>query len=151
MSNEQTDIPPVNMIKNELSAFEERVPAWGLTVFTIDGYIIAHSSTAQKIPEGIEYAISSLSAGLITISEDFIRMVDQTKLFKEVLVDSVDETGENAFSIILRTIADNVMLACVFPKTSQLGLITFEIDNLSDRIREITREWDVKLHSETLT
>lgn len=151
MSGEQIDIPPVTMISNELSAFEERVPVWGLTVFTIDGYIIAHSSAAQKIPEGIEYAISSLSAGLITISEDFIRMVDQAKLFQQVLVDSVDETGESALSIILRTIADNVMLACVFPKTTQLGLITFEIDTLSDRIREITREWDVKLHSETLT
>ncbi len=151
MSDDQIGIPPVNMIKNELAEFESRVPAWGLTVFTIDGYIIAHSSSSQKIPEGIEYAVSSLSAGLITISEDFIRMVDSEKMFREVLVDSIDLGGDFAFSILLRTIADNVMLACIFPRTTPLGLITFEIDNLTDKIREIVGEWDVKLHSETLT
>ncbi|MHA1781413.1 MAG: roadblock/LC7 domain-containing protein [Candidatus Thorarchaeota archaeon] len=150
MSNDQNPIPPVQKIQDRLIDFSSRVSVWGVMVFTIDGYVIAHHSSGQ-IPEGIEMAISSMSAGLITIAEDFIRMIDAAKVFKDVLVDSVDDSGGPSFSVLLGNIADNVLIACIFPRTTQLGLLTFEIENLRKEIREVISEWDVKLHSETLT
>ena len=144
-------IMPIVKIRKRLTEFEMRVPVWGLTVFTIDGYIIAHRLFYETMPENIEMAISSMSAGLITISEDFIRMVDVEKGFKQVLVDSLSPNESPSFSILLRHIADNVMLTCIFPHTLQLGLVSFEIENLSNEILEIVNEWDVKLHSDTVT
>ncbi|MHA1480694.1 MAG: roadblock/LC7 domain-containing protein [Candidatus Thorarchaeota archaeon] len=144
-------IMPIVKIRKRLTEFEMRVPVWGLTVFTIDGYIIAHRLFYETMPENIETAISSMSAGLITISEDFIRMVDVEKGFKQVLVDSLSPNESPSFSILLRHIADNVMLTCIFPHTLQLGLVSFEIENLSNEILEIVNEWDVKLHSDTVT
>ena len=142
---------PVVKIRERLTEFEMRVPVWGLTVFTIDGYIIAHRLFYETMPENIEMAISSMSAGLITISEDFIRMVDVEKGFKQVLVDSLSPNESPSFSILLRHIADNVMLTCIFPHTLQLGLVSSEIENLGNEILEIVNEWDVKLHSDTVT
>ena len=144
-------IMPIVKIRKRLTEFEMRVPVWGLTVFTIDGYIIAHRLFYETMPENIEMAISSMSAGLITISEDFIRMVDVEKGFKQVLVDSLSQNESPSFSILLRHIADNVMLTCIFPQKLQLGLVSFEIENLSNEILEIVNEWDVKLHSDTVT
>lgn len=143
-------IPPVNKIRNLLTEFENRVPVWGLTVFTVDGYILAHRLFYDAMPENIEMAVSSMSAGLITISEDFIRLVDASKNFRQVMVDA-EESGSVSFSILLKHIADNVMLACIFPNDLQLGLVSFEIENLSRDIVEVVSLWDVKLHEDTVT
>ena len=151
MQKEEHDIPPVMEIRAKLSDFEMRVPVWGLTVFTVDGYIIAHRLFYDKMPENIEMAVSSMSAGLITISEDFIRIVDANNLFRQVLIDSEDPQGDVSFSILLKHIEENVMLACIFPATLQLGLVTFEIENLSQEIVEVVNNWDIKLHEDTVT
>ncbi len=142
----------MKQIRVKLSDFEMRVPVWGLTVFTIDGYIIAHRLFYNGIPEDIGIAISSMSAGLITIAENFIRVVASQNSFRQVLVDSIDEVGrELSFSILLKNVAENVLLACIFPSTTQLGLVTFEVENLSNEISEIVGQWDIKLHEDTVT
>ena len=148
--DEEVVIPPIKNIRNKLTEFESRVPVWGLTVFTVDGYILAHRLFYNKMPENVEMAVSSMSAGLITISEDFIRLVDPEKKFRQVMVEA-DEGGAVKFSILLKHIADNVMLACIFPSETQLGLVSFEIENLCSEIIEIVNNWDVKLHEETVT
>ncbi len=151
MAADNETIPPVGKVREAVTGFMSRVPVWSVTVFTVDGYIIAHHSSSETIPEGLEMAIASLSAGLITIAEDFIRMVDPSKLFKMALVDSVDERNAPGFSAILGHVAQNVLLSCLFARTTQLGLVTFELEGLANEIREIVNEWEVKLHSETMT
>ena len=148
---EESDIPPINQIRNLLTDFEIRVAVWGLTVFTVDGYILAHRLFYEDMPENLEMVVSSMSAGLITISQDFIRLVASNSLFRQVLVDADDESGKMGFSIMLKHIADNVMLTCIFPSAVKLGLVSFEIENLSNDINEIVGQWDVKLHEETVT
>ncbi len=143
-------VPPVQKIRSLLADFESRVPVWGLTIFTVDGYILAHRLFYEQMPQNIEMVVSSMSAGLITISEDFIRLVDATKNFRQVMVEA-EEAGCVSFSILLKHIAENVMLACIFPSELQLGLVTFEIENLCRDIIEIVNLWDVKLHEETVT
>lgn len=146
-----SEMGPNAEIKQALSDFITRVPVWALTTFTIDGYVIAYKMASDKIPNELEFVISSLSSGLITISEDFIRFIDDSKIFKQILVDSESRDGEVSFSIILKHIADNVLLSCIFPHTTQLGLLIFELDNLQRMIKEIVSKWDVKLHRETMT
>ena len=148
--DDESAIPPVMKIRTLLTEFESRVPVWGLTVFTVDGYILAHRLFYESMPENIEMVVSSMSAGLITISEDFIRLVDAAKAFRQVMVEAEDN-GCLSFSILLKHIAENVMLACIFPAELQLGLVTFEIENLCRDIVEIVNLWDVKLHEETVT
>lgn len=150
LQNEESVIPPVNKIRCLLTDFESRVSVWGLTVFTVDGYILAHRLFYEAMPENIEMAVSSMSAGLITISEDFIKMVDATKTFRQVMVDA-EISGDVSFSILLKHIAENVMLACIFPSNLQLGLVSFEIENLSQDIIEVVNLWDVKLHEDSVT
>ncbi len=150
MSN-LNDLPPIMEIRKLLSDFEVKIPVWGLTVFTVDGYILAHRLFSDEMPANLETAISSMSAGLITISEDLIRMVDPSTRFRQVLVDGEDERGVISFTILLKQVAENVMLSCIFPVHVQLGLVSFEIENLSTRISDIVELWDVKLHEETVT
>ncbi len=151
LEEEEAEIPPVREIREQLSKFEMKVPVWGLTVFTVDGYIIAHKLFYDAMPDQLGMAISSLSAGLITISENFISMVDSEKLFRQVLVDSESSDGAVSFSILLKTITENVLIACIFPSTTQLGLVTFEIENLSSDILDIVNRWDIKLVEDTVT
>ena len=148
---ETEPIPPIGQIRNILSDFEMRVPVWGLTVFTVDGYILAHRLFYDKMPENIELAVSSMSSGLITISENFIQMVDHQKQFGQVLVDAEDPSHAESFSILLKHVAENVMLACIFPHSVQLGLVSFEMENLCAEIVDIVNLWDVKLHEHTVT
>ena len=149
----ENDIPPITQIRELLTDFQMRVPVWGLTVFTVDGYILAHKLFYERMPEDIEMAVGSMSAGLITISENFIHMVNPKSQFRQVLVDAHEQDNKHAdsFSILLRHVAENVMLACIFPHDAKLGLVIFEIENLSQEILEIVNLWDVKLHEETLT
>jgi predicted regulator of Ras-like GTPase activity (Roadblock/LC7/MglB family) len=149
--SEETEIPPIRQIRNLLADFEMRVPVWGLTVFTVDGYILAHRLFYDGMPENIELAVSSMSAGLITISQDFLQLVSSESLFQQVLIDADNSNGPASFSIMLKHIADNVMLTCIFPNNAKLGLVSFEIENLSNAINEIVGLWDVKLHEETVT
>ncbi|MHA2236411.1 MAG: hypothetical protein ACXABH_13845, partial [Candidatus Thorarchaeota archaeon] len=60
---DEISIPPIEDIKKVLSDFEMKVPVWGLTIFTVDGYILAHRLFYDKMPENIELAVSSMSAG----------------------------------------------------------------------------------------
>lgn len=148
---DENDIPPIKQIRNLLTDFEMRVPVWGLTVFTVDGYILAHRLFYDGMPDNLEMVVSSMSAGLITISQDFIRLVASNSMFRQVIVDADDESGKVGFSIMLKHIAENVMLTCIFPSAVKLGLVSFEIENLSNDINEIVGLWDVKLHEETVT
>ncbi len=149
--NEDFVIPPLKMIKDEVASFVQRVPIWTITLFTVDGYVLEHKSNNTNMPQESELIISSMSAGLITIAEDMIRMVDHSKLFSQVVVDSENLSNAENFSILLRQLADNILLACVFPNSTHLGLISFEIQELTNRIRDIVSHWDVKLHEETMT
>lgn len=151
MAQEVTEVPPISQIRDLLTQFEMKVPVWGLTVFTVDGYILAHRLFYDGMSENIEMVVSSMSAGLITISEDFIRLVDSQKTFGQVLVDAEDPQSHLSFSILLKHISENVMLTCIFPTTVQLGLVAFEIENLSQEIIDIVQMWDVKLHEHTVT
>ncbi len=150
-SETENDIPPIKQIRKLLADFEMRVPVWGLTVFTVDGYILAHRLFYDDMPDNIELAVSSMSAGLITISQDFIRLVDAKKSFRQVTVDAEGSDGDVSFSILLKHVSENVMMACIFPSNVQLGLVTFELENLSNEIVEIVNMWDVKLHDDTVT
>ncbi|MFW9847642.1 MAG: roadblock/LC7 domain-containing protein [Candidatus Thorarchaeota archaeon] len=151
MAIEELIIPPVAQIRNLLKDFETKVPVWGLIVFTVDGYVLAHQPCKDDMPENLELAFSSMSVGLITISEDFIRLVDSAKLFRQILVDAEDENKEPAFSIFLRHVAENVMLACIFPSKVRIGLLAFELEILGNQIDEIVNLWDIKLHNNTVT
>ncbi|MFX0055193.1 MAG: roadblock/LC7 domain-containing protein [Promethearchaeota archaeon] len=151
ITDDDNAIPPVVQIRDLLSEFEMKVPVWGLTVFTVDGYILAHRLFYDSMPENIEMVVSSMSAGLITISEDFIRLVNASCMFRQVLVDADDENGHVQFSVLLKHVAENVMLTVIFPSSVQLGLLTFEVENLAKAINEIVGLWDVKLHEDTVT
>lgn len=148
MNFEDFDIPPVKQIRNKQAEFEMRVPVWEITMFTVDGYIIAHKLFYEGMPKDIEMAISSMSAGFITNTEDFIRMISDRALFNQILIDAI-ELGEIAvFSILLRSIAENVMLAHIFLNTMQLGLVTFEVNNLKNDKLDIVNLWEIKLHND---
>ncbi len=147
---EKSIIPPVLEIRKLLMEFNRRLPVWALTVFTVDGYVLGHRHNNESMPENIETVISSMSAGLITISEDFIKLVNNTKSFGQVIIEAED-AGMVSFSILLKHLAENVMLACIFPRDLELGLISFEIENLRQEIREVVRLWEVRLHEESMT
>ncbi len=145
------EIEPIKQIRRLLTEFETRIPVWGFTVFTVDGYILAYKLFYDGMPEAIESAVSSMSAGLITIAQDFIIMIDPNVTFKQLQVDAETTEGELAFSILLQQVAENVLLACIFPSSVQLGLVTFELENLKVKIQEIVNLWEVKLHKDTMT
>ncbi|MFW9787744.1 MAG: roadblock/LC7 domain-containing protein [Candidatus Thorarchaeota archaeon] len=144
-------IPPIQQIRNHLTDFEMRVPVWGLTVFTVDGYILAHRLFYDAMPENLEMVVSSMSAGMITISQDFIRLVASDSQFRQVLIDADNDSDNVSFSVLLKQVAENVMLTCIFPNTAKLGLVSFEIENLSNDIKEVVKLWDVKLHEASVT
>jgi predicted regulator of Ras-like GTPase activity (Roadblock/LC7/MglB family) len=151
MSMEDMTLGPDNEIKKAIAEFSSKVPIWSVTAYTLDGYIIGHKMSFEGIPEGIEQVISSMSSGLITIAEDFIRLIDGAKQFGQLLVDAKDDTGNVTFSIILRHAAENVLLTCIFPHHTPLGLVTFEIEALCQDISEIVGNWSIKVHEDTLT
>jgi predicted regulator of Ras-like GTPase activity (Roadblock/LC7/MglB family) len=146
-----TAIQPMKLIQGQVEDFLHRIPVWSVSLFTIDGYVLNHRSMSDRIPPESDMVLSTMSAGLISIAEDMIRMVDHGMLFSQIVIDAEGQYNNECFSIILKHLAENVLLACVFPNSIHLGLVTFEIQNLSIMIGDIVREWDVKLHSETMT
>ncbi|MEM2142209.1 MAG: hypothetical protein QXS20_09085 [Candidatus Thorarchaeota archaeon] len=144
-------VGPGAIVTRLLGEFAARVPVWSVTAFTVDGYVVGNKLSEDRIPETVAPVISSMSAGLITIAEDFIRLVDGAKVFGQILVDSRDAQGGLAFSIILRHVAQNLLLSCIFPHSTPLGLVTFEIETLCQELSEAVRGWDTKLHEQSLT
>ncbi len=138
-------------IGNMLLEFELRVPVWGLTVSTLDGYIIAHRVFYHKMQAEIETVISSMSASLIAISEDFIRFVHASKTFKQVVIDAEDQNKTLSFSVLLKHLTHNVLLTCIFPSTTELGLLLYEVGDLAKKIGELVEKQPGRLHPESLT
>jgi predicted regulator of Ras-like GTPase activity (Roadblock/LC7/MglB family) len=138
-------------IGDMLLEFELKVPVWGLTVSTLDGYIIAHRIFYDKMQPEIETVISSMSASLIAISEDFIRFVHASKTFKQVVIDAEDQEKTLSFSVLLKHLTHNVLLTCIFPNTTELGLLLFEVDDLSNKIGGLVEKHSGSLHPESLT
>ncbi len=150
--NETATISPLSgPIGDMLLEFELKVPVWGLTVSTLDGYIIAHRIFYDKMQTEIETVISSMSASLIAISEDFIRFVHASKNFKQVVIDAEDQSKTLSFSVLLKHLTHNVLLTCIFPHTTELGLLLFEVGDLSKKIGELVEKQQGKVHPESLT
>ncbi|MFX0093021.1 MAG: roadblock/LC7 domain-containing protein [Candidatus Hodarchaeota archaeon] len=134
-----------------LVELEFKVPLWGVTLFTVDGYVLAHKLFYRKMPDEIEMIVSSMSASLISIAEDFIKFVDSKSVFRQTIIDADNEKASLKFSILLKRLANNVLLTCIFPVSSQLGLIFYEIDILGEQVNRYLSQWDAKVHFETAT
>jgi predicted regulator of Ras-like GTPase activity (Roadblock/LC7/MglB family) len=143
--------PLMEALELLLSDFEYRVPVWGVTVFTVDGYILAHRLFYTPKSEAIESVISPMSASLITIAEDLIRFVGHENIFRQMIIDADDAMHTHQCSIFLKHLAENILLACIFPVTVQLGLLLFEIDHLSDQVRDLLTNWPGLLHNDSVT
>ncbi len=147
----ETKNPLEEAIELLLGELEFKLPLWGVTIFTIDGYVLAHKLFYGSMPPEIEMTISSMSASLISIAEDFIQFVNTEGNFQQFIVDANDKNDKLKFSILLRPIAENVLLTCIFPASLQLGLVLFEIDSLSQQVRDQLEKWEAKVHFETVT
>ncbi len=150
--NESTIESPLSIpIGDMLLEFELKVPVWGLTVSTLDGYIIAHRIFHDKMKTEIETVISSMSASLIAISEDFIRFVNASKTFKQVVIDAEDQDKTLSFSVLLKHLKHNVLLTCIFSHSTELGLLLFEVGDLAKKIGELVEKQSGRIHPESLT
>ncbi len=147
----ETKSPLEESLELLLRELEFKVPVWGVTIFTVDGYVLAHKLFYVGMPPEIEMTISSMSASLISIAEDFIQFVDTEGIFQQVIVDANDNNDNLKFTILLRPIAENVLLTCIFPSSLQLGLVLYEIDTLSHQVQEQLASWEAKVHFETVT
>ena len=148
---ETTKNPLEESLELLLGEIEFKLPVWGITIFTIDGYVLAHRLFHAGMPSEIEMTTSSMSASLISIAENFIQFVDPNGIFRQILIDADNEKGSMKFSILLSHIAENVLLTCIFPPSVQLGLVLYEINTLTQQVQEQLSTWEAKVHFETVT
>ena len=151
MTEETLTNPLMEALELILTEFEYRVPVWGITIFTVDGYILAHRLFYAPKQDAIEHTISPMSASLITIAEDLIRFVGDQHDFRQLIIDADDTMQTHKFSILLKHLDENVLLACIFPVSVQLGLLLFEIDNLTTQLGLLLKDWQGLIHKDTVT
>ena len=112
------------------------------TLITEDGLMIASDEASDTLDRMTHLAeIGAISAGIISMSERAIELITDKNL-DQITLKGGKDGDETSVTIILSSIYENIILLVLFPSGLNLGLILYEIEEISKKIKKFMIESD---------
>lgn len=122
------------------------------TLITEDGLLIACDKDSNTLERMAHLGtIGAISAGILALAERAIELITDNKLDQIVLKGGKDD-DISSFTIILTSVYENIILLVLFPSILNMGLILFEIQEVTKKIIQLMNEKgdELTLHAESV-
>ena len=134
---------PEEILAKLVSCLVDVMTNTGITsssLITEDGLVIATNSEQNEMDDEINTNFAAISASILSIAERGIEIINANKILEQIKIDAgLDENLEKNFTISISRVYSNVLLLVIFPKKQNIGLVHFEINKITKKIRNIIR------------
>lgn len=110
------------------------------TLITEDGLLIASdeaSDTLERISHLAE--IGAISASIISMAERAIELITDKNL-DQLMLKGGKDADSSSVTILLTSIYENIILLVLSPTSLNMGLILYEIDHITQKIKQFMTE-----------
>ena len=123
-----------------LDDLSKEIPILSSSLITEDGIVITTNSIDES-KEDIYTDFAAISASMLSMAERGIEIINNNKILEQIKIDAGLEDNRDAdFTILITRVYSNVLLQIIFSKTTNLGLIQYEISKVIKKIRVIIKE-----------
>jgi len=134
-----TDI--IENLVHLLDEFIENTEITSSTLITEDGLIIAANDTQNFEDESNSMDIGAIAASVLAMAERGISIFNAAKRLEQIKIDGgLNHNIDEDFSIMISRIYSNILLQVIIPKKISIGLIHFEINKISNKIKNLINE-----------
>ncbi|MHA1283302.1 MAG: roadblock/LC7 domain-containing protein [Promethearchaeota archaeon] len=110
-------------------------------LITEDGIVIAGNSQQNDNNHEVNYNFAAISASILSMAERGIEIINSNKILEQIKIDAgMDENLDQDFSILITRVISNILIQLIFPKTINIGLIQFEVNNTIKKIKDIIKK-----------
>lgn len=123
-----------------LDDLNKEIPIISSSLITEDGIVITTNSNDDS-KEEIYTDFAAISASILSMAERGIEIINKIKILEQIKIDAGLEANHEAdFTILITRVYSNVLLQIIFSKTTNIGLIQYEISKVIKKIREIIQK-----------
>jgi predicted regulator of Ras-like GTPase activity (Roadblock/LC7/MglB family) len=120
-----------------LDELNKEIPIISTSLITEDGIVIT-TNTSEESKEEIYLDFAAISASILSMAERGIEIINNNKILEQIKIDAgLEDNREADFTILLTRVYSNVLLQIIFSKTTNIGLIQYEISKVIKKIRAI--------------
>jgi len=81
---------------------------------------------------------AAISASILSMAERGIEIINNNKILEQIKVDAgLDENKDADFTILITRVYSNILLQIIFTKSTNIGLIQYEISKLLKKIKAL--------------
>jgi predicted regulator of Ras-like GTPase activity (Roadblock/LC7/MglB family) len=123
-----------------LDDLNKEIPILSSSLITEDGIVITTNSSDES-KEEVYMDFAAISASILSMAERGIEIINNNKILEQIKIDAGLEANRDAdFTILITRVYSNVLLQIVFSKTTNIGLIQYEISKIIKKIRAIIKK-----------
>ncbi|MFX1257718.1 MAG: roadblock/LC7 domain-containing protein [Promethearchaeota archaeon] len=117
-----------------LKGFRQRTGIISSTLFDDDGLLMAIDQAAFIEDEEYHESIGAICANIVSLAESGLLLIKNENNINQVLIQAGNQLDQDGFIIILQSITSNIILAIIFQVHLNLGVILFELNQISEKL-----------------
>lgn len=125
-----------NEIKSIMKSLKENTNIIYSNLFTDDGFLIAVEDSTFNYDGDHHQSIAAISAGIISLAQSSVEILKSDNFIKQIFIQAGDQLDTEGFTILLQSIIKDVVICVLFPASSKLGVILFELNNTVKKLQK---------------
>jgi len=124
-----------NDLYSILIEFRKRTDIIGSILFTSDGFIIALDQGALENDSEKHQSLGAVCAGIASLAGNGVEIIDENNKINQICVQAGNQLEHDGFQILIESIADDILLAIIFPISANYGVIQFELKQIVSKLK----------------
>lgn len=124
-----------NDLNTILIDFRKRTDTIGSILFTSDGFIIALDQGVLENDSAMHQSLGAVCAGIASLAGNGVEIIDGNNKINQISVQAGNQLEHDGFQVLIESVADDTLLAIIFPISANYGVIQFELKHIVSKLK----------------
>ena len=80
-------------------------------------------------------SLGAVCAGIASLAGNSVEIIDENNKINQISVQAGNQLEQDGFQILIESVADDILLAIIFPISANYGVIQFELKQLVSKLK----------------